>query len=132
MWCVNGRAKRCCDGIPRRDFLHVGGMGLAGLSLGDLLRAEDDRNRRQRETRLLEEKAGFQSKAGLGRAKSLIVLFLYGAPSQMDTFDPKPLAPVESRGDFGTIETSVPGVRICEHLPRIAQCMDRVTLIRSL
>src|SRR5207253_9314685 len=62
------------------------------------------------------------------KAKSVLVLFLYGAPSQMDTFDPKPDAPAETRGEFKAIPTRIPGVCIAEHLPRIARLLDRVTL----
>lgn len=67
-----------------------------------------------------------------GRAKSVVVLYLYGAPSQMDTLDPKPNAPAERRGPFGTIATRLPGIRACEHLPRIAGILDRACLVRSM
>ena len=70
--------------------------------------------------------------AGFGKAKSVIVLHLYGAASQMDTFDPKPDAPQETRGEFRTIATRLPGVRVCEHLPHIATMLDRVALVRSM
>jgi hypothetical protein len=69
---------------------------------------------------------------GFGKAKSVVVLYLYGAPSQIDTLDPKPDAPAERRGEFGTISTRLPGVRVCEHLPRIAAALDRVCLVRSM
>lgn len=69
---------------------------------------------------------------GFGRAKSVVVLYLYGAPSQMDTLDPKPDAPAERRGEFGTIATALPGVRACEHLPRIAAQLGRMCLVRSM
>src|SRR4029079_19305462 len=69
---------------------------------------------------------------GFGRAKACILLYLYGAPSQIETFDPKPAAPVEVRGELGTIPTAVPGLDVCERLPRLARVMDRVTVIRSL
>ena len=68
----------------------------------------------------------------LGRAKSVVVLYLYGAPSQMDTLDPKPEAPLERRGEFGTIPTRMAGIRVCEHLPRIASSLNRMCLIRSM
>src|SRR5262245_19419380 len=67
-----------------------------------------------------------------GKAKAVIVLYLYGAPSQMDTLDPKPDAPRERRGELGTIATRLPGVRACEHLPRIASSLDRMCLVRSM
>src|SRR4029077_15853977 len=67
-----------------------------------------------------------------GKAKSVVVLYLYGAPSQMDTLDPKPDAPPERRGEFGAIGSRLPGVRVCEHLARIAGVLDRVCLVRSM
>lgn len=67
-----------------------------------------------------------------GRAKSVVVVYLYGAPSQLDTLDPKPDAPAERRGEFATIPTRLPGVRACEHLPRIAASLDRYCLVRSM
>src|SRR5260221_14189456 len=69
---------------------------------------------------------------GFGRAKRCLVLYIYGAWSQLDTFDPKPTAPTEVRGEFGTIPTCLPGVRVCEHLPRSSRVLDRCTLIRSM
>ena len=69
---------------------------------------------------------------GFGQAKSCILLFLYGSPSQLETFDPKPDAPAEIRGEFGCIPSSVPGLDVCERLPRLAQVMDKVTVIRSV
>lgn len=69
---------------------------------------------------------------GFGRAKRCLLLYIYGAWSQLDTFDPKPLAPEEIRGEFSSIETCVPGLRICEHLPLTSQVLDRCTLVRSM
>jgi uncharacterized protein (DUF1501 family) len=67
-----------------------------------------------------------------GSIRSCIVIFYYGGPSHLDTLDPKPDAPAEVRGEYRTIATSVPGVRVCEHLPRVARLMDRLALVRSL
>src|SRR5439155_11439727 len=67
-----------------------------------------------------------------GRAKACIFLFMWGGPAQQDTWDPKPSAPADYRGEFKTIPTSLPGVRVCEHLPRLARMMDRLALIRSM
>jgi hypothetical protein len=64
--------------------------------------------------------------------RSCILIFFYGGPSHLDTLDPKPAAPQEIRGEYRTIATAVPGVRVCEHLPRLARVMDRVALVRSL
>jgi hypothetical protein len=119
---ILGNAKRCCDGIRRRTFLQAGGLGLLGLTTADCLQPP--------EIRAASRPA--DGPAGFGKAKAVIVLYLYGAPSQMDTLDPKPDAPVEARGEFRTIPTRIPGVRVCEHLPRIAGLLDRVTLVRSM
>src|SRR6476469_2277555 len=69
---------------------------------------------------------------GFGRAKSVLVVFTSGGQSQLDTWDPKPDAPAEVRGTFGTIPTSVPGVRVCEHMARLAAWQHRVTVLRSV
>ncbi|MBX3744471.1 MAG: DUF1501 domain-containing protein [Verrucomicrobiae bacterium] len=108
---------RRCDGVSRRDFLHLGMLTAFGWSLADSLR--------------------WRAMAGgvegrLGRARSCILIWLDGGPSHLDTFDPKPEAPREVRSQFGVIGTSVPGVRLCEHLPRTAAAMRDVALIRSL
>jgi hypothetical protein len=106
---------RRCDGATRRDFLRVGGLG--ALSLPALLRMEA------------------VAKAAPGkpgpRAKSVVLVFLGGGLSHHDSFDPKPDAPAEIRGKYGTIPTAVPGLRIGEKLPLMAQVMDRLTLVRS-
>ena len=98
-------------GLSRRDFLRVGGFGTLGLTLAD---------------------PHARASAPSAGERSVILLMLVGGPSQLETWDPKPDAPDEVRGPFGSIATSVPGVRISEHLPRIAARMDRMTLIRSL
>jgi hypothetical protein len=103
-----------CDGIVRRDFLHVGLMSAFGFSLADLLRLQA---------------SAATSKA---RAKSCILLWLDGGPSHLDTFDPKPDAPVEIRGPFKAIGTDVDGIQLCEHLPQTARMMKHVALVRSL
>ncbi|MEX2285949.1 MAG: DUF1501 domain-containing protein, partial [Planctomycetaceae bacterium] len=118
---VLGSARRLCDGLTRRDLLHVGGLGVMGLGLD----------------RLLGLKAVQAATAGdlagsFGRAKRCIFLYLYGAPSQIETFDMKPLAPVEIRGSMQPIASSLPGLDVCEHLPRLAKVMDRTTVVRSV
>jgi hypothetical protein len=100
--------------VSRRHALEIGGIALAGLTLPRLLEAEA--NGRTRE----------------GSARSVILLFQFGGPSHIDTFDPKPEAPLEIRGEFKSIPASVPGVEICEHLPRLAAMADRYALIRSV
>lgn len=110
---IAGSRYRLCDGITRRSFLQVGGLAMGGLALPQLLQAE--------------------AQAGLaGSRKALIMIFLSGGPPHQDMFDLKPEAPVEYRGEFQPIDTCVPGIRICEHLPRMAQMMDRLVPIRSL
>src|SRR5262249_10980550 len=66
------------------------------------------------------------------RARSVILVDLYGGPSHIDTFDPKPDAPKEVRGEFGTIPSVLPGLRVCEHLPRLARCLDRTTPVPTV
>src|SRR6478736_800067 len=109
---VLGGRKRLCDGLTRRDLLHVGSLGSLGLGLGGAGHAG------------LFQPAARASTAGLsgfGQAKSCILLFMYGSPSQIETFDPKPDAPVEIRGELGCIASSVPGLNICERLPEMAR-----------
>ncbi len=104
---------RFCDGISRRNFLKVGALGLGGLALPQLLQAE--------------------SQMGIRRShKAVIMIFLPGGPSQQDIFDLKMDAPKEIRGDFRPIPTKVPGIQICEYLPRLARIMDKLVLIRSM
>jgi hypothetical protein len=115
MLTMLGSARRCCDGLTRRDTLRAGALGLlGGLSLADLLRAEE---------------AGH---AGRGKARSVILLYLLGGAPTQDMYDLKPDAPAGVRSDFKPIATRVPGVQVCEHLPRLASWAHRVALVRSL
>lgn len=107
---------RNCEGLNRRQFLQVGGAGVAGLSLPTLLRAE--------------QQAKSTGKT-LGEDLNIIVLWMQGGVSHQDSFDPKPNAPAEIRGEFDVIQTSLPGVQICEHLPRMAQSLDKYSIIRN-
>src|SRR5438270_6893403 len=99
----------------RRWFLQAGLAGVAGLSLPDLLR----------------RRATGAAPAGSGR-KAVILIWLSGGPSHLDTWDPKPDAPAEIRGPFGSIPTRVPGVRVGEHLPLQARILDKLALVRSV
>src|SRR5438270_9040924 len=99
----------------RRWFLQTGLAGLAGLSLPGLLRCR-----------------AHGAAAGRADRKAVILIWLSGGPSQLDTWDPKPAAPGEVRGPFGSIATKVPGVRISEHFPLQASIMDRLALVRSV
>src|SRR5262249_870527 len=107
-----------------RDWLRVGSLGILGLGIPALLRAEDAQRRLPAQQRAGRGKGG-------GRAKACIMLYLAGGPSQPDMWDMKPDAPVEIRGEFKPIATTVPGIQMCEHLPRVARQAHHVTLIRS-
>ena len=109
----------------RREALRLGGLGAFGLSLDTLLHWQSVQG-------APAEAAPRSDTPGFGRAKSCILLFPYGSPPQHETFDPKPEAPVEIRGELGAIPTAAPGISICDHLPRVAQVMDRVTVVRSV
>jgi hypothetical protein len=112
-----GSRKRLCDGTTRRDFLRAGSLGLLGMGLPGRSPASE---------------AALPAAPHFGRAKACILLFLYGSPSQLETFDPKPDAPPEIRGELGTIPTVLPGVRVGELLPHTSRVLDRVTVLRSL
>src|SRR5438552_710796 len=113
-----------CDGISRRDWLQVGGLGIAGLGLPSLLRGEDAVRRGR------NEQSGRPALAKR-QARSCILLYLAGGPSQPDMWDMKPEAPVEIRGEFKAVRTTVPGILMSEHLPRLARQAHHVCLIRS-
>ena len=115
-----GNPKRLCDGLTRRDLLHIGGLGAFGFSMADDLRLRST------------QAAAVSKPSGIRSRRACILIYKYGSPPQHETFDPKPGAPVEVQGELGAIPTSVPGVRIGDHLPRIAQIMDRLTVVRSL
>jgi uncharacterized protein (DUF1501 family) len=113
-----GPASRWCDGISRREMLRIGALTMTGLALPRLLGQP--------------AQAAQAKPSSVGKAKSCIILFLSGGASHHDTFDPKPDAPAEIRGEFNTIATTLPGVRFTEYLPQTARLMDRVALVRSL
>jgi hypothetical protein len=107
----------CPGTLPRRAFLRTGLTGLWSLGLADLLR--------------LERAAAAAGRPADNR-KSIVVLWLWGGPSHMETFDLKPAAPSEFRGEFNPIKTNVSGIEICEHLPKLARLADKYALVRSL
>lgn len=119
---VLGSPKRLCDGLTRRDFLEVGGLGWSGLTLSALLEAQH------------AKAAGSDARQDrcFGKAKACILLYLYGSPSQLETFDVKPNAPVEIRGELKSIPTVIPGFHIGELLPETAKIIDRTTVVRSM
>ena len=105
---------RYCDGVRRRDFLRIGALGTAGLSLANYFRLAE---------------AGEVRPA---KATAAIFINLAGGPSHMDTFDLKPNAPKEYRGEFNPIATNVPGIEISEHLPKLARCADKFAILRGV
>jgi len=113
MLSFSGGTRGFCDGAKRRDFLKVGALAMGGLTLPRLLQAE----------------AAAGEKA---TGRSIINIFLSGGPSHMDTFDLKPNAPVEFRGEFRPITTNVPGFEFCEHMPILATMADRITAVRFI
>ena len=113
MISIRGRRTRLCDGVTRREVLQVGALGLGGLTLPGLLRAEQQ--------------------AGIRRSnKSVIMIYLVGAPPHQDMYDLKMEAPAEIRGEFVPIKTNVPGIEICEHMPGLARVMDKCVPLRSV
>ncbi len=116
-----GSRKTLCDGLTRRDLLHAGGLGLFGLGLADLFRLGEAQASRPA-----------SRAARFGQARACILIHLFGAAPQHETFDPKPDAPAEIQGEMKAIATSVPGVRFAEGLPRVARVADRLTVVRSL
>lgn len=123
---ILGAHRRLCDGLTRRELLQAGTLGMLGIGGGALAgsarspaSASDAELNKPRDPRF-------------GQAKRCILLYLYGAASQLETFDPKPEAPVEVRGELGAIATRVPGVQFGELLPLSAQIADRTTIVRSM
>jgi Protein of unknown function (DUF1501) len=115
------RGRQWC--VSRRRLLQIGGLGSLGLTLPELLRGE---------ARGATGSSAGDGLRGARPIRSCILIFHYGGPSHLDTVDMKPKAPAEIRGQFGSIATRIPGLRVCEHLPRLAQVMDRVAIIRSM
>src|SRR5947208_6035926 len=106
---------RNCAGMPRRDFIQIGIYGALGLGFTDLLR--------------LRANAAVKSNA---KQVNCIMIWLDGGPSHYETFDPKPDAPSEIRGEFKPISTSVPGIQFCESVPELAKVADKMTIVRSI
>ena len=113
MLSIFGRGKRLCDGITRREAMRIGALSVGGLSLPQLLRAE--------------QQAGVR-----GSKKAVIMIYMVGAPPHQDMYDLKLNAPSEIRGPFMPIDTSVPGIQISEHMPRMAKIMDKCVPLRSV
>ena len=114
MLTINSRRRSVCNGLSRRDLLRIGGAGLFGTSASQLLAAEN-----------------LQAATG-GRAKSVLFLFLFGGPSQLESFDMKPTAPTKIRGPLTPIASRTPGLMISEKLPHTAEISDKFTVISSM
>lgn len=113
MLTIPGTRSQYCDGMSRRSWMQIGGLALGGMALPDILRAE-------------------AQSGGQKRVKGIIMVLLPGGPSHLDMYDLKPEAPAEIRGEFQPIATNVPGIHICELMPRLAGIADKLTFIRSL
>jgi hypothetical protein len=113
---ITGPEHTYCDGIRRREFIRAGFLGIAGLTLSDLL--------------TIEKAQALQGKTS--NNKSVILIWMHGGPSQLDTFDLKPDAPSEYRGTYKPISTNVPGIQISEMLPLHAKIMDKCTIHRAM
>jgi hypothetical protein len=105
---------RTCDGMQRRDFLRVGVLGTSAVTLANYLQWSQ------------------AAEATGAKAKSAIFINLAGGPTHLDTFDMKPNSPSEYRGEFNPIQTNVPGIEICEHMPKLAQAMDKFVILRGI
>ena len=112
MLTLNTGKTRFCDGVSRRSFMQIGALAMGGLTLPSILRAE--------------QQSGTQSN------KSVIMVYLSGGLSHHDSFDMKPDAPAEIRGEFNPIATNVPGIQISEYLPRLARMTDKLAIVRSI
>src|SRR5205814_10725810 len=110
----NGESEQFCDGVSRRSFLKLGGLAFGGLALSDLLRLQAQ-----------------GAVAPTRRGKSVIMICLGGGPSHLDTYDMKPDAPSEFRGEFRCITSNVAGMNWCELLPKQAKIADKFTVVRS-
>jgi hypothetical protein len=120
MLTLHDRSSRMCDGISRRELLKAGGLSTLGLSLPALAQARPS------------PRNSPAASPSFGRARNVIFLWLQGGPPQHDTFDPKPDAPAEIRGEFGAIQTNVPGIHFGELLPRTSARADKLAVVRSI
>jgi hypothetical protein len=112
---------RTCRGITRREWLRAGSLGVLGLTLPELLRSQAQ-----------AASSAKRSHPTFGKAKSCLIVFLNGGASHLDTFDMKPDAPAEVRGEFQPIATNIPGTQVCEHLPQLSRHFEKFTVVRSV
>ena len=120
MFSIQGQPTRSSQRLNRREWLRVGGLSAMGLSLAQLQQSG------------AAAPAGVVRPASFGKAKSCIILFMLGGPPQHETWDPKPDAPTEVRGDFAPIASAVPGLHVGELMPRTARLTDRVAVLRAM
>jgi len=122
---IPGRRAYTCEGPTRRELMRIGSIGLMGLSLPHFFLWRD-------QARAAENGGKYAGARGFGSAQSVLMIFLQGGPSHIDIWDPKPDAPANIRGEFKPIKTKIPGTQISEHMPMMAQHLDKATLIRSM
>src|SRR5262249_29602920 len=113
-----------CDGITRRELLRVGGSALLGLNLANLFQLQ--------EAAAKASGGSLYGGPGFGKAKGVILVYLQGGPSHLDLWDPKDNVPSNVKSVFNPISTKLPGIKFTEILPKLAQVIDRTTLIRSM
>src|SRR5438874_12810792 len=113
------RGTTLCDGLTRRECLRIGGLGMFGLTLPALAQAR-------------QAAAATGATDKFGKAKSCIILFFLGGPPQHETWDPKPAAPAEVRGDLQSIASAVPGFRVGELMPRTARFTNKIAVLRAM
>ena len=118
---ILGSARQLCEGPTRRELLRVGGLGLAGLSLPQILQLQQ-----------ADGQGAEVRHPSFGKAKSVILIHLYGAPSQLEWVDPKPNAPSDIRGELGHISSALPGCDVGELFPNFGKVLDRCTVLRSM
>ena len=111
MFRIDLGASKFCDGVSRRQFIQIGGLSALGLTLPQWLRLRAATSNR--------------------KEVHCILMWMRGGPSHIDTLDPKPDAPAEIRGEFGVVDSCLPGVHLCEHLPRLASQLDKISIIRG-
>lgn len=115
---VTRNATQLCDGLSRREAITIGSLGTLGLTLPNLLQARAS--------------GTGESRSMFAKKRSVILLFLLGAPPQQETWDPKPESPVEARGDMGVIRTATPGIIVGETMVRTSRWTDRIALLRAV
>jgi len=122
MLTIHHEGPQLCDGLTRREWLRVGGLGAFGLSMPALLR----------NGQVSMAKTPRSAEPGAGKAKACIVLFLMGGPTQHSTWDPKPETPAEIRGEFKPIATATPGLMVSELMPQTARLTDKICVLRAM